>query len=179
MIKMLDERDELKVVQAFATRAHEGQLRKDNKTPYIAHPEAVVNTLKGIGIEDKATLAAAWLHDTIEDCGVTVEQLANAFRKDIVGYVILLTRPRNEDKMFYAQRIYYSAPKNVQLVKLADTLHNLQTLELIAEPESKNKAKTNLLKAYETYYRDLANEISPELYSRLEEVVKGINEVKI
>lgn len=72
----------------FATKAHEGQVRKGTHRPYIVHPIEVAEIVSGIS-KDKEVISAAFLHDTIEDCkGVTKELLANRFSKrvaDLVG----------------------------------------------------------------------------------------------
>ena len=63
---------------AFAQRAHGGQTRKGTSIPYLSHPMAVASiVLEYGGSEDQA--AAALLHDTVEDCGVTYEQLSGEF----------------------------------------------------------------------------------------------------
>lgn len=62
----------------FATRAHTGQLRKYTGTPYIEHPEAVVELVRSVEHTEEM-LAAAWLHDVVEDCGVTFGELCDYF----------------------------------------------------------------------------------------------------
>src|SRR3989344_6154320 len=109
-----------------ATRAHAGQFRKDGKTPYITHHAAVVGLLESIGIQKEDALAAAWLHDTIEDCGLTETDIATEFNPNVGRIVAAVTR--DVDREQYKQRIA-AADYDVQIVKLADTLHNVLTLE--------------------------------------------------
>ena len=70
----------------FATKAHEGQTRWDKTTPYITHPEAVANA-----VDDEAK-PVAWLHDVLEDCPVTAEDLWKAgFPSVIIDAVLAMT----------------------------------------------------------------------------------------
>src|ERR1700722_16560552 len=72
----------------FAAIAHRSQRRKDEaKTPYINHPIEVMTFLSDAGITDVDTLCAAVLHDTIEDTGVTYEELCNLFDENVANIV--------------------------------------------------------------------------------------------
>ncbi len=68
----------------FATRAHAGQLRKYTRLPYIVHPAAVETIVRGVP-HDNAMLAAAWLHDVVEDCGVTLRKVIEEFGLDVAA----------------------------------------------------------------------------------------------
>ena len=65
----------------FATVAHGGQMRKDGKTPYIAHPERVVKILQKSGIEDEEILASAYLHDVLEDTNSKLDGFSSRVQK--------------------------------------------------------------------------------------------------
>ena len=66
---------------SFAARAHDGQKRKDGRTPYVAHPYRVAMVIRHVfGCEDETILAAALLHDVIEDTTVDYDDVAEAFR---------------------------------------------------------------------------------------------------
>ena len=68
----------------FAAIAHRTQLRKDGSTPYINHPIGVASILTELGkITDANVIAAALLHDTVEDCDVTFEQIQQEFGEQI------------------------------------------------------------------------------------------------
>src|SRR5258706_16302357 len=73
---------------AFATEKHRGQVRKDaDATPYIQHPIALASLLWEVGIEDAEVLAAAILHDTIEDTQTTYDELEREFNRSIADLV--------------------------------------------------------------------------------------------
>ena len=77
----------------FATSAHEGQMRKLGRIPYILHPmevAAIVSTMS----EDMETMTAAVLHDTVEDCGVTLQTIRERFGERVAE----LVRSETEDK---------------------------------------------------------------------------------
>lgn len=78
----------------FATEAHEGQTRKLAKTPYILHPlevAAIAATVTG----DMSVMAAAVLHDTIEDCGITEQQIRDSFGDRVADLVVSETENRS------------------------------------------------------------------------------------
>src|SRR3989338_2330675 len=106
-----------RIAEELATRAHAGQVRKDGKTPYITHPEAVVSLLKNIGIEDENIIAAGWLHDTIEDCGITRQVIEREVNSEVARIVSILTRDVGREE--YIERIR-KANYSVKIVKLAD-----------------------------------------------------------
>ena len=74
----------------FACRAHEGQTRSSGE-PYITHPVEVTEILAGLEM-DEQTLAAGLLHDVIEDCGVTSEELAQEFGPEVAHLVDGVTK---------------------------------------------------------------------------------------
>lgn len=121
---------------AFAERAHAGQLRGDGKTPYIAHPRAVARILRDeAGITNEATLAAALLHDTIEDCDVTWADLASEFGQSVANAVSELTNdpiPFGHSKaQMQAAKARRMSPR-AAMIKTADKIANLR--DLIAAP---------------------------------------------
>ena len=120
----------------FATSAHEGQFRKYDPIPYIHHPiavaEIVATYVKGYTEE---MLAAAILHDVIEDCGVTEEDLSELFPESVVNMVSWLSNPsknfpelsRKERKKMDEEKLA-KAPVEVMTIKLADLIHNSKTI---------------------------------------------------
>ena len=114
----------------FATRAHQGQVREGKShLPYITHPAAVVRMLKKAGITDQDILSAAWLHDVMEDCGIQYGTILGQFNEHIADMVQVLTRVKGfDDRLDYLIRIQKASPE-VQLIKIADVLHNIRTLE--------------------------------------------------
>jgi guanosine-3',5'-bis(diphosphate) 3'-pyrophosphohydrolase len=118
------------VVEAirFAAQKHAGQVRKDGITPYVSHPYRVLFHLLHAGVTDPETLAAAALHDTIEDTTADYDDLEERFGKNVAGYVALLTKDKRKQEEeredeYFAQLA--KAPLAVKLSKLADTYDNL------------------------------------------------------
>jgi (p)ppGpp synthase/HD superfamily hydrolase len=113
--------DLLTKARMFATVAHSGQMRKDGKNPYIVHPERVVKVLQDAGVVDPEILAAAYLHDVLED---TKEDISE-FPERVQKLVKELTKPAGtKDKNAY---IAGFAGKSYEalLIKLADRYDNL------------------------------------------------------
>src|ERR1700749_4267236 len=76
----------------FATRAHArvGQVRKYSGAPYIEHPAAVADIVRSVP-HTEAMLAAAWLHDTVEDTGTTLDEIRAGFGDEVAELVEMLT----------------------------------------------------------------------------------------
>lgn len=122
-------------------RAHAGQTR-DNGAKYATHPQAVAELLREHGVDDGPVLAAAYLHDVLEDTDFGADELRAEFGDDIVGLVKELTNVGQPGRSFsqkqtallgHARRM---SPR-AKLVKLADRLHNLS--EMVAWPDWKQK----------------------------------------
>jgi (p)ppGpp synthase/HD superfamily hydrolase len=114
---------------SYAAAAHRSQLRKDGQTPYFAHAVRVCLILRQLfGIEDEAILVASVLHDTIEDTTTDFDDLEKRFGTVVAEYVALLSKDKRlrEDvrEKCYIQALS-SAPRAVQLIKLADILDNI------------------------------------------------------
>jgi len=147
--------------QKTAEEAHKGQYRMDGKTPYIEHPKAVVGLLEGVDIQNESTLAAAWLHDCIEDCGLTREYLEKEFGASVASTVQQLTKDVGREE--YNERIMH-ANYDVQIIKLADTVHNCSNL---SEPYIPEKTRTNKVRDCKLFYLALASKICPEFHDML------------
>jgi (p)ppGpp synthase/HD superfamily hydrolase len=123
----------------FAARRHRHQNRKASDIPYITHPVHVLRILESAGFEDEALLASALLHDVIEDCGVTRDELSEQFNPEIAALVAAVSeqkvdaqgRARSwEDRKRQHLAELADAPLEVQALTLADKLHNLETIAL-------------------------------------------------
>lgn len=115
----------------FATTCHAGQFRRGrDRLPYICHPIAVKTKLEEFGITDTNVLAAALLHDTVEDCGVTKRMLALLFGSVVADVVAELTDPdvsRAERHSHQAKKIPHIQLVSV-MIKMADRIHNLECM---------------------------------------------------
>ena len=139
------------IERAYATaeRAHEGQLRKSGD-PYITHPLAVTTILAELGM-DPATLAAALLHDTVEDTEYRLEALTRDFGDEIAMLVDGVTKL---DKVTYGEAAQAETVRKmvvamardirVLVIKLADRLHNARTWRYVSEASAKRKARETL-----------------------------------
>ena len=146
---------ELKAAYDFSAAAHEGQKRQTGE-PYFIHPCSVVNILVDLGFDDVSTLVAAFLHDVLEDTPVTSDELEQKFGKEVLELVEGVTKldkikfvsaedeqAENLRKMFFAMAKDY----RVIIIKLADRLHNMRTLDAL-KPEKQIKIATQSLKIY-------------------------------
>lgn len=114
---------------AFAAFKHRNQIRKDGRTPYISHPFRVALTARHeFGCEDPAVLAAALLHDTIEDTTTDYDDLASQFGATVADLVAALTKnaslPKDKREAQYDAQLA-AADWRARLLKLADTYDNL------------------------------------------------------
>jgi guanosine-3',5'-bis(diphosphate) 3'-pyrophosphohydrolase len=116
---------------AFAAHKHRDQRRKDAEaSPYINHPIALAEVLaEEGGVADIAVLAAALLHDTIEDTATTAEELRAAFGAHIAGVVVEVSDDKTLEKAERKRlQIEHAAglSRDAKLVKLADKICNLR-----------------------------------------------------
>lgn len=139
---------------AFAARKHAGQLRRDGRTPYFSHVVRVAMTVSEIfGCHDEETLAAALLHDLIEDTTTDYEDLLERFGKGVADMVAVLTKnmsmPEAAREKDYDARIA-RADWRVRLIKLADAYDNL------LDSEHDPRGEKELPKRIEACHRALA-----------------------
>lgn len=118
---------------SFAARAHQGQLRKDGKTPYVSHVFRVSLVLRTVfGIDDPRALLAAILHDTVEDTTTDFDDLQEHFGVDVAEWVALLSkdkrRPEKQREDAYVRQLA-TAAWQVKVCKLADVYDNLMDSE--------------------------------------------------
>ena len=116
------------LAQEIATKAHEGQTRWDG-SPYITHPASVVERIKATyGFGHDNLLILGWLHDVVEDTGVTLASLSKQFDDDIIRCLSLLTHRKEDSYAKYISQIKSS--QYASAVKIADLEDNLATLKL-------------------------------------------------
>lgn len=114
---------------SMAARFHNGQLRKDRLTPYIAHPFRVAIIVRHtFNCDDETALCAALLHDTIEDSTADYDDIAEAIGTEVADVVAALTkdmrRPNDVREDQYDSQLA-NAPWQARLVKLADVYDNI------------------------------------------------------
>lgn len=122
--------------RTFAVAAHAAaaQLRKYTNEPYIVHPREVAQIV-GTVPHSYEMLAAAWLHDVVEDTGVTIEVIREEFGADIaelVGWLTDVSRPEqgNRATRKAIDRAHTAmAPKDAQTIKLADIISNCTSIK--------------------------------------------------
>ena len=157
----------------YAAFAHEGQMRKTGE-PYISHPVAVACILAKLHL-DLPTLLAALLHDVVEDTGVAISEISDTFGKQVADLVEGLTKldkiefqsaTQAQAENFRKMLLAMSQDVRVILVKLADRLHNMQTLDAMKPEKQKRIAQETL-----EIYAPIANRLGLNLiYQELEDL---------
>ena len=169
-IKNTEELEEIKKAYLFANEKHKGQKRISGEN-YIIHPLNVAYILSDIHADSK-TIEAALLHDTIEDCDVTKEELEEKFGQEVAKLVESITKINklnfsgDTDAMIANQRkILVGLTEDVRVIilKLADRLHNMRTLWALSEKRQKANAKETLDIFTQIAHRLGINSIKSEL----------------
>lgn len=190
-IKEYNEEETNNVLKAFqfANELHEDVYRQSGD-PYITHPLEVAIILSEMHA-DKDTICAGLLHDTIEDTDITKEDIAEAFNKDVAKLVDGVTKisklnfsNKQEQNVANTRKIITSITNDVRIIiiKLADRLHNMRTLQFKSEFKQKENSMETMdifvpLAYYIGAYRikseleDLSLQyLYPDKYKKLEEV---------
>ena len=147
--------DTLNKAYDFAVKAHSNQKR-DSGDPYVFHPIAVANILTELKL-DSATIATGLLHDTIEDTIATYETVKKEFGEevaDLVNGVTKLSALENKvlsnTKAENFRKLILATSKDIRvlLVKLADRLHNMRTIDYINDIEKKKRISKDTMEIY-------------------------------
>ncbi|MDU0368591.1 bifunctional (p)ppGpp synthetase/guanosine-3',5'-bis(diphosphate) 3'-pyrophosphohydrolase [Microbacterium sp. NPDC089180] len=174
---------------AVADKAHDGQKRQSGE-PYITHPLAVAQILAELGLGPKA-IAAALLHDTVEDTGYPLDELAADFGDEVAMLVDGVTKL---DKVKYGdsaqaetvRKMIVAMSKDIRvlLIKLADRLHNARTWGFVPPHKAAKKATETLeiyaplahrlgIQAIKSELEDLSFAVMhPKLYAEIDSLVK-------
>jgi guanosine-3',5'-bis(diphosphate) 3'-pyrophosphohydrolase len=157
---------------SFAARAHRHQLRKDGQTPYVAHVFRVCLIVRhAFGIDDPRALAAAALHDTVEDTTTDFDDLEEAFGREVAEWATLLCkdkrRPDDEREEEYVARLA-GAPWQVKVCKLADVFDNLIDSKHL-KPEQRERTRHRARRYLDALGAALPSEARPayEIVERL------------
>ena len=118
--------------QRLCERLHKGQMRDDGSEYYL-HPGRVVQSLVEAGIDEEEILAATYLHDTIEDCNVTPDELMDLiYNRAVVDLVVWLTNPPEKELVHEdLLRRAKTMPLEAIAIKMADRLDNLISCQAI------------------------------------------------
>ncbi len=155
----LPEADKDRFLKAFqfAEEAHRGQMRKDNVTPYIVHPVEVVVILTRIQA-DEETLISALLHDVPEDTEKEINDVKKLFGEKIAFLVDGITKlskvqykhnmPERQIESLKKLLLHSAEDLRVIIIKLADRLHNMRTLQNIKEDSKRIRIATETLEIY-------------------------------
>lgn len=156
--KYLKDFDEEKFREAygFAREAHAGQKRKSG-SPYLVHPLETTEVLLKFRV-DQPTLMAAMLHDVPEDTACTLSQIEKKFGKEVaflINGVTKLSKVYYRHKMAERQieslkKLFLHSAKDIRiiLIKLADRLHNMRTLEYVDRPSKRTRIATETIEIY-------------------------------
>ncbi len=142
--------DKNSIINAYdlANAAHKGQCRVSGE-PYISHPIAVAMILADLGMDDEC-IQAALLHDVVEDTEIPLEQISRQFGSDVALLVNGVTKlgqisyqtSREERQAENVRKMLLAMAQDVRviLIKLADRLHNMRTIEVMPEQKRRDKA---------------------------------------
>ena len=145
----------------FSAKAHEGQLRRSGE-PYLQHPIAVAGVLSSLKT-DVVAIVAGLLHDTLEDTVATADELEREFGKDVVhlvdgvtkiGKITFRSYEEKQAENFRKMLLSMADDIRVVLIKLADRLHNMRTLEHLSPAKRTEIAQETL-----EIYAPLANRL--------------------
>ncbi|MCE9585203.1 RelA/SpoT family protein [Candidatus Nomurabacteria bacterium] len=179
----------------FAKKAHEGQLRKSGE-PYFVHVFETAKTIAKLHMDAK-TISAGLMHDVLEDTNITEKEMEKEFGKEIVFLVNGVTKLgtlkyHGKERHVESLRKFFVAMANdlrVVIIKFADRLHNLKTLEHVREDKRKRIAIESI-----EVYAPLANRLGmgklkgeiedaafpyayPKEYAQVEEIIKEQKEL--
>lgn len=163
----------LKSAYFFSQKAHSGQFRKSGE-PYISHPITVAKILGELRL-DAVTLTAALLHDVVEDTGILKQEISERFGSSVAELVDgvskldkirFQTQADMQAENFRKMLLAMAQDVRVILIKLADRLHNMRTLEVMS-PEKQHRIAQETLEIYAPIAHRLGLE---NIYQELQEL---------
>jgi GTP pyrophosphokinase len=145
------DRDLIRRAFAFSAAAHEGQQRRSGE-PFVHHPLGVAQVLAELRMDD-STIAAALLHDVVEDTGAVIDQVRAEFGDEIASLVEGVTKltriqfaSREQAQVENYRKMIVAMAQDIRviLIKLADRLHNMRTIEYLGKQKQQQKARETL-----------------------------------
>ena len=183
--------DLVKKAYVFAAKAHEGQVRRSGE-PYLVHPLAVASLLAEMHL-DIPSIVAALLHDTAEDTEVTLEEIEKVFSTEVrelvdgvtkLGKIKFNTSEAKQAENFRKMIMAMAKDVRVILIKIADRVHNMRTLEHLPEEKQILIAQETLdlyapianrlgIQEFKVELEDLALKfLKPDVYRWIDEQVR-------
>lgn len=177
----------------LAAVAHKSQKRKSSGIPYIAHPLSVCLILMKAGFQEESILAAAVLHDVVEDTELTIEELADLFSADVVQYVKEMTEEKEThkgEKRSWRDRkqdhiqVMQQATLGARAIELADKLHNLEAMLFDLQTEDRHEfwghfgASPEEIVQYYHSMIEAAGQSDPQLESLVKNCNRRLEELK-
>ena len=167
----------------LAAKAHRHQVRKGTDIPYVSHPYAVAMLVARAGCPEEM-IAAAVLHDTVEDTYITLRDIQERFGDKVAEIVEGCSEPERgaswEERKRHTLEYLRTAPWEVRVVACADKLHNLRTIREALEEQGES-VWTRFKRGrqeQEWYYRGLAESLrgAPEVpfLREFEEEIEGV-----
>ena len=163
--------DKVMVALGFAAEAHTGQVRKYTGEPYINHPVEVMNIVKSVP-HTEDMLCAALLHDVVEDCGVTLNEINDIFGVEVCFMVndlsdLSIPEDGNRVKRKEIDRVWISrAERTSKTIKLADLISNSKSIL----EHDKDFAKVYIKE--KELLLEVLTEGDPTLYAQAKDIVK-------
>lgn len=182
--------DTVKKAYVFAAKVHQGQTRRSGE-PYLVHPLETAGILADMRL-DVASIVTALLHDTVEDTVTTLEEIEHLFGEEVRNLVDGVTKlskikftTTEEKQAENFRKMIMAMAKDIRviLIKLADRLHNMRTLEYLMEPKRVEIARETMdiyapianrlgIQKIKTELEDLAFKyLNPEIYEMIEKRV--------
>jgi len=182
--------EKLRRAFVFGMDAHDGQVRASGE-PYFVHPIAVANILADMRL-DLDTIITALLHDTVEDCDVTLDRLLTEFGASVAQLVdgvtklsrigMQSTQNSMQAENFRKLLLAMSEDVRVLLVKLADRTHNMRTIGFISKDEKRHRIARETLEIYAPLaerigvthlQHDLENDAFAVLHSEMNQTINN------
>lgn len=163
-----------------ATAAHEGQMRDWGGGPYIQHPARVAAIIAALPGANEAMVAAAWLHDVVEDTDVPLAEIDRDFGDAVANLVMWMTNPeklRTENRLTYKLRTFArlaEAPLQARQIKMCDRLDNVR--DTPAEPAAARSFGKTYARESRMLFESICFGTPPELCGMLIKEIIALEE---